>query len=112
MRRRARQSLRQVVALGVRPEQGYALSMMAISLDDLGVAHWVLSEWERQAPRGPRLPAQRILWAFRAGDYGRAVKLVDEAVKAAPKEARQWEKLRAAAATRLREQAKGLDAAR
>ncbi len=112
MRRRARQSVRKVVALGVRPEQGYPLSTMVLSLEDLGAAHWVLSEWERQAPKDPRLPEQRILCAFRSGDYGRAVKLVDEAVKAAPKEARRWEKLRAAAAARLREQAKGLDAPR
>ena len=112
MRRRARQSVRKAVALGVRPEQGYPLSMMALNLGDLGLAHWLLSEWERQAPKDPRLPELRILYAFRSGDYGRTLKLVDEAVKAAPRQVKQWEQLRATAAAKLREQAKGLEQAR
>jgi hypothetical protein len=103
-RRRAAQGLHKVVALGVRPELAYQCSVMAISLEEWEVAHWVLSEWERRAPRDPRLPGQWVLLAFHSGAYGRAVELVNQIVKQNPKEARRWEALRKEAAARLRKQ--------
>jgi hypothetical protein len=103
-RRRAAQGLHEVVALGVRPELAYQYSVLAISLGAWEVAHWVLSEWERQAPRDPRLPGQRVMLAFHSGAYGRALELVNQIVKQSPKEAGRWEALRKEAAARLRKQ--------
>ncbi len=103
-RRQAAQGLHMVVALGVRPELAYQCSVMAISLEEWEVAHWVLSEWERQTPRDPRLPGQRVMLAFHSGAYGRALELVNQIVKENPKQAGRWEALRKQAAARLRKQ--------
>jgi|SRR5579884_284842 len=103
-RRQAAQGLHRVVALGVCPELAYRCSVMAISLEEWGVAHWVQSEWERQAPRDPRLPEQRVMLAFHSGAYGRALELVNQMVKQNPKAAGRWETLRQETAARLRKQ--------
>jgi Flp pilus assembly protein TadD len=103
MQRRAQENMRKLMALGVRPEQATLLLVIALAANDVHAAHYVLGEWERQAPRDRNLHAWRIRAAFRCGEFGRAVELIDQAVRADPREAATWEKMRGEAAARLRQ---------
>jgi hypothetical protein len=83
---------------------------MAISLDDLDLARWVLREWERQAPRDPRILEQRARAEWQAGSYATTVRLVDQVLrrKLSAREAETWQKLRAQAVEKLRGEAQAV----
>src|SRR5262249_46208143 len=102
-KRQGADNLRKLVRLGLRPEQGYPLSLMGVYRGEVDLARWVLSEWQRQRPKDPRLPGQRVVVAYRSGEYARAVELIDEIVKRDPRQAGQWQGLRAEAVARLKE---------
>jgi tetratricopeptide (TPR) repeat protein len=108
MSRRAGENARKVVALGVSPAYADLLTKVALNMGDVGLAHWVVSEWERQAPKDPRLEPHRIELAFRLGANGRAIKLADPFLKRNPREPGRWQQIRAEAERRLRGEAQAL----
>ncbi len=98
---RAARYLRQVVAGGVRPQYGYLMSTMAIELQDWPLAHWIVGEWQRQAPKDPRLAEQQVVLAFRSGNYAQAIELIDRLLRRDTSQATRWKNLRHDALTRL-----------
>src|SRR5262245_16798462 len=110
-RERALARLRELLAAGeFCPEQGFSLAVMAISVDEVDLARWVLREWERQAPQDPRILEQRARAEWQAGSYGTTVRLVDQILqrKLSAREAESWTKLRDQAVEKLRSEAQAI----
>ncbi len=102
LKRRALENTRRAVRAGpLRPHQASYLSIVALEMNDLDVARWIIAGWEREAPGDLELLRRRLAVEFKGGAYERVLQVAGKilARRAHDKEALQYQ---AAARARLR----------
>src|SRR5262249_10200269 len=104
-RQRALENVRRRVALGgVRGDEAFSLSHVAIETGQYDLARAIVAEWERQAPGNLSALRKRADVELRAGAYGPALRAIDAILKQKPddEEALRWQAL---AVAQIRRQA-------
>jgi hypothetical protein len=74
VRARAAQNVRRLALSPLTPEEVLHLSDLALFLDEVDLARWLVAEGQRRHPRDLRLEKMRLAVELRAGAYGEVLK--------------------------------------
>jgi tetratricopeptide (TPR) repeat protein len=75
-----------IAGLGkIFPSESYYLSRIALDMKDLSLAHYIIAEWERQAPKDLKCLAHRAELELLSGAFGRAIEVTNQILKVDPK---------------------------